>query len=109
VPGRHHAALELLRAAVLSVVPAAEEGIRRGVSASRYRGRPLVGLGSARHHVSLYVMEGATLRAHRSRLAGYDTSNTVVRFDPSRPVPVDLVSTLVLARARRDRVGSEAA
>lgn len=98
VPERHRAALELLRAAVRSVVPDAEEGARRGVPAFRYRGRPLVGLGSVRHHMSLYGMDGAALKDRRPRLAGYDASSAVVRFDPARPVPVELVTALVRAR-----------
>jgi uncharacterized protein YdhG (YjbR/CyaY superfamily) len=44
-------------------------------------------------------MYGAVLKAHAAELEAYDTSNTVVRFDPNRPIPFDLVTRLVRARA----------
>jgi uncharacterized protein YdhG (YjbR/CyaY superfamily) len=81
------------------VVPDADEVIRRGVPAFRYRGKPLVGMGAARRHVALYVMYGTVLKTHAAELEAYDTSNTVVRFDPHRPIPRDLVTKLVRARS----------
>lgn len=98
-PNEHREALEQLRAAVLSAVPDAEEVVRSGVPAFHYRAKPLVSIGAAKGHVSLYVMYGAALRVHAAELEGYDVSNTVVRFDPAQPVPVDLVAKLVRARA----------
>jgi uncharacterized protein YdhG (YjbR/CyaY superfamily) len=81
------------------VVPGAEEVIRSGVPAFRYRGEPLVSIGAARRHVSLFVMYGTALESHAAELEAYATSNTVVRFDPSLPIPVGLVTKLVRARA----------
>jgi uncharacterized protein YdhG (YjbR/CyaY superfamily) len=95
----HRLALEQLRDAVLLVVPDADEVIRVGVPAFRYRGKPLVSIGDAQRHVALYVMYGDVLKAHAAELEPYDTSNTVVRFDPDQPIPVGLVRELVRARA----------
>ena len=94
----HRAALEQLRAAIRAVAPEAEEVIRSGVPAFRYNGKPLVSIGAAQRHVALYVMYGSVLKAHEDELAAYDTSNTVVRFDPAQPIPVGLVTKLVSAR-----------
>jgi uncharacterized protein YdhG (YjbR/CyaY superfamily) len=55
-PERHRPALAQLRDAVFSVVPEADEVIRSGVPAFRCRGRPLVSIGAAQRHVSLFVM-----------------------------------------------------
>jgi uncharacterized protein YdhG (YjbR/CyaY superfamily) len=99
VPVEHRRALRQLREAIGSATPHAEEIIRRGVPAFRYRGKPLVSIGATRRHVSLYVMYGAVLDAHAAELERYETSNTVVRFDPNRPVPLGLVTKLVRARA----------
>ena len=98
-PERHQQALKQLRDTVRSAVPDADEVIRTGVPAFRYRGKPLVSIGPARRHVSLFVMYGGALKAHASELEAYDTSNTVVRFDPEQPIPVRLVERLVRARA----------
>jgi uncharacterized protein YdhG (YjbR/CyaY superfamily) len=98
-PEPQRTALEQLREAVLSVVPEADEVIRRGVPAFRYRGKPLVSLGAARRHVSLFIMYGDVLKTHAADLEPYDVSNTVVRFDPYSPIPAALVTKLVRARA----------
>jgi uncharacterized protein YdhG (YjbR/CyaY superfamily) len=99
LPREHRTRLEQLRATIPTAVQDVEEVVGRGVPAFRYRGRPLVSIGAARHHVSLFVMNGRVLDAHAADLEAYDSSNTVVRFDPSRPIPVDLVTKLVKARA----------
>lgn len=98
-PDGHRMALKQLHEAVMSAVPHADEVIRRGVPAFRYHGKPLVSIGAAQRHVALYVMYGAVLTAHAAELQAYDTSNTVVRFDPNQPIPVGLVTKLVRARA----------
>jgi uncharacterized protein YdhG (YjbR/CyaY superfamily) len=98
-PEGHRNALKQMREAVRSALPDADEVIRRGVPAFRYQGKPLVSIGAAQRHVSLYVMYGAVLKAHAEELEAYDTSNTVVRFDPNRPIPLGLVTKLVGARA----------
>lgn len=97
-PETDRLALQELRQAVLSAAPDAEEVIRRGVPAFRHHGKPLVSIGTAQRHVSLYVMYGAALTSHAAELDAYDTSNTVVRFDPSQAIPVSLVKKLVRAR-----------
>lgn len=99
LPEAHQQALKRLRQAVIAAVPDVEETVRRGVPAFRYRAKPLVSIGAALRHVSLYVMYGAVLTQHKGQLEAYDTSNTVVRFDPTVPIPVRLVKTLVRARA----------
>jgi uncharacterized protein YdhG (YjbR/CyaY superfamily) len=102
VSEEHRAALEQLRATIRAVAPEAEEIIRSGVPAFRHNGKPLVSIGAGQRHVALYVMYGSVLNAHQAELAAYDTSNTVVRFDPAQPIPVGLVTKLV--RARIDEV-----
>ena len=61
----HRAALRQLHDAVMTAVPEAETGLRRGVPAYRYLHRPLVSIGDAQKHVALYVMQGTVLAATR--------------------------------------------
>lgn len=42
-------------------------------------------------------MYGDTLARLAARLAGLDVSNTVVRFDPTRPIPIEVVTEIVTA------------
>lgn len=91
VPQAHQHALVRLRAAIIAVVPGAEEVTRRGAPAFRYRAKPLVSIGAAQRHVSWYVMYGDVLKMHARELEAHDVSSTVVHFDPTVPIPVRLV------------------
>lgn len=103
---KHRAALRQLHDAVVTAVPDVELVLRRRVPAYRYRQKPLVSIGDAETHVALYVMQGTVLTTHAARLRRFDTSRTVVRFDPSAAIPAATVRALVRARAdeiRRSR------
>jgi len=102
-PEPHRRALEQLRAAIISAAPMCVEAIRRGVPAFLIDGTQLVSIGTARRHVSLYVMYGHTLRRLATRLAELDVSTTVVRFDPALPIPVDVVTEIVTMRVEEIR------
>jgi uncharacterized protein YdhG (YjbR/CyaY superfamily) len=98
LPRKEREALQHLRGTISAAVPSVEEVIRVGVPQFRYRGRPLVSMGAAQRHLSLYVMYGSVLARFETQLAGYDWSKTVVRFTPNQPLPDDLVTAIVRAR-----------
>ena len=98
LPKEQREALEGLRRTIRTAVPEAEEAIRTRVPAFRYTGRPLVSMGASKNHLSLFIMYGAVLETLRDELRGFDTSNTVIRFSPDRPIPARLVTKLVKAR-----------
>ncbi|MGH2654733.1 MAG: iron chaperone [Actinomycetota bacterium] len=98
LPKEQREALEGLRRTIRSAVPEVEEAIRSRVPAFRYKGRPLVSMGASKRHLSLFIMYGAVLEAHKDELRGFDTSNTVIRFWPDEPIPDHLVTKLVKAR-----------
>lgn len=102
-PDHQRRALLELRTAIRATEPDCEETMRRSVPAYLLDGKQLVSIGAARQHVSLYVMYGDTLARLADRLAGLDVSKTVVRFDPSRPIPIDVVTDLVAFRANEIR------
>jgi uncharacterized protein YdhG (YjbR/CyaY superfamily) len=111
-PEPHRRALGELRTAIVSTASDCVETMRRGVPAFLLDGKQLVSIGAARQHVSLYVMYGNTLARLADRLAGLDVSNTVVRFDPTQPIPIDVVTHIVSSRVeeirnpKRDRDGA---
>lgn len=98
LPEGQRGALEDLRSTIASAVPDTEEAIRSGVPAIRYRGKTVVGFSAAKRHLSLYVMQGSALRRLRAELEHLDTSHTVVRFTPERPLPESLVKRIVEIR-----------
>ena len=98
LPTDQREALESLRRTIRSVVPGVEETIRTRVPAFRYKSRPLVSIGAGKRHLSLFIMYGGVLKTHQDELGGFDTSNTVIRFTPDKPIPTPLVRRLVKAR-----------
>ncbi len=113
LPEADRAALERLRRTIPSVLTNSEEAIRSGVPAFLYKGKPLVSLGAATRHLSLYVMYGDALDAYKEEFSRFDVSNTVVRFTASEPLPDHLVRKLLQHRVaeidgtdgRRRKVG----
>jgi uncharacterized protein YdhG (YjbR/CyaY superfamily) len=91
-------ALEHLRKVIAETAPDAEEGRSYGMPAFRFRGRPLVGFQAARDHLGFYPMSPALIEAHATELAGFDTSKGTIRFTPDRPIPDELVRTIVRER-----------
>lgn len=112
LPKEQRDALEELRRIVRTVVPEVEETIRTRVPAFRYKGRPLVSMGPAKKHLSLFIMYGKVLKTFEDELRGFDTSNTVIRFTPDKRIPYRLVAKLVDARKaeiERSETSKEAA
>lgn len=102
-PEQHRHALGALRSAIGAAAPDSVETMRRRVPCYLLDGRQLVSIGAAHRHVSLYVMYGEVLVQLAERLVDLDVSRTVVRFDPSRPIPTGLVEDIVAARAEEIR------
>ena len=98
LPEQTRAALIDLRKAIQSVGSGLEERIGYGVPAFYYKKRPLVSYGATSKHCALYVQSPQVIEAHRAQLEGYDLAKGTVRFQPDRPLPPDLVETLVRAR-----------
>ena len=101
LPDEVRTALERLREIIAAAAPEAVETIGYGVPAFKYRGRPLVSFGAGKtgkRHCAFYVQSPAVMDAHRDEVAGYDTSAGTIRFQPSEPLPADLVTKLVHAR-----------
>lgn len=98
LPAGQRAALQDLRETIAGAAPMAVEAISYGIPAFRYRGRPLVWYVAAKAHCSFFPT-AEVIDAHRAELAGFGLSKGTIRFTPDRPLPKDLVATIV-----RDRV-----
>jgi uncharacterized protein YdhG (YjbR/CyaY superfamily) len=94
----HRAALQRLRKSIQAAVPEAEECITYRLPAFRLDGRILVAFGARTSHCALYPMSSLTVAAHPSELAGFDTSEGTIRFQPDHPLPAALVRKLLKHR-----------
>jgi uncharacterized protein YdhG (YjbR/CyaY superfamily) len=107
LPDDQRLALQSLRETIAAAAPEAVEAISYSLPAFKYRGRPLVSFAAAKEHVALYVMSPAAMETHADLLAGYDTSKGTIRFQPDRPLPKDLVATLVKTRMAETDAAAE--
>jgi uncharacterized protein YdhG (YjbR/CyaY superfamily) len=98
LPDDQRTALQSLRETIAKAAPEAVEAISYALPAFKYRGRPLVSYGASRSHVAFYCMSPAAMEQHKDLLAGYDISKGTIRFQPGKPLPASLVTTLVKAR-----------
>jgi uncharacterized protein YdhG (YjbR/CyaY superfamily) len=98
LPDDQRTALQSLRETIAKAAPEAVEAISYALPAFKYRGRPLVSFGASKSHVAFYCMSPAAMEQHKDLLAGYDISKGTIRFQPNKPLPASLVTTLVKAR-----------
>lgn len=95
------AALEHLRQLIRSIVPQAEEGISYQIPMFKYHGS-LVGFAAHTNHCSFTTANATTLERFREALKGYKFSPSTVQFSPEKPLPDDLIRTIVQARVREN-------
>ncbi len=107
LPADLRTALEGLRRTIAAAAPAAAETIAYSVPAFKYGGRPLVSFSAGRNGkgpCAFYVQSPKLMEAHRDELQGYDTGKGTIRFQPTEPLPAELVTRLVHGRmAETDR------
>jgi uncharacterized protein YdhG (YjbR/CyaY superfamily) len=102
LPPPQKATFQRVRDVVVGAAPEVEEGTSYGMPAFLYAGRPLLGLGAAKQHLSIFPFSPAAIEAVKDRLDGFGLAKGTIRFSPERPVPDDVVADLV--RLRRQEI-----
>lgn len=90
--------LEALRAAILEVVPDAEQGLAYGAPAFKVRGKIVAGFAAFAKHLSYLPHSGSVLGELADEVAAYETSKGSLKFPIDQPLPKPLVEKLVAAR-----------
>ncbi|GAB2676081.1 hypothetical protein GCM10027036_32220 [Flavihumibacter cheonanensis] len=98
LPEKDRQALDAISQQIQELVPTAQLKLSRGVPFFYYKGKRAVGFRSSKTHLSFFIMEGTVLNRYRKLFAAYDNSNTVIRFQPERPLDPTIIEKLVLAR-----------
>jgi len=99
LPDDQREALESLRSMIRDAVPEAEECISYGIPAFCLDGRPLVSYGASKKHCAFYPMDPEVLEKHLQGLNDFETSKGTIRFQPSAPLPFEVVESILLKRA----------
>ena len=87
-----------VRAAILSAAPGATEVISYSIPAYKVNGRLVIWLAGWKHHVGIYPIGAAIVKANASALKPYVKSKATIRFPLDEPMPSALIKRLVKAR-----------
>lgn len=104
LPDDKRVALQRLRDQIRAAAPDATETISYAMPAFRLDGRYFVGFGTAKGHCSFYVGR-APLQVLADELTQYRLWKGTINFRPDRPLPAELVATLVRLRIEEHRAG----
>jgi uncharacterized protein YdhG (YjbR/CyaY superfamily) len=97
--------LESLRAAILEVVPEADQGLAYRMPAFKLQGKTFAGFAAFKDHLSYLPHSGTVLAELADDVAGYETSKGSLKFAIDRPLPKPLVRKLITARLRELGLG----
>jgi uncharacterized protein YdhG (YjbR/CyaY superfamily) len=98
LPQPGHDALQRVFDIARRVAPRAVEGISYGVPALKVDGKPLIGVSTSAHHLSIFPFSPAAIDVVRTELDGFSVSKGTIRFTAERPVPEAVIERLVDAR-----------
>jgi uncharacterized protein YdhG (YjbR/CyaY superfamily) len=96
-PAEVQAVLEQVRAAVRQVAPNAEEAISYAIPTFRLRNKNLVHFAAFKNHIGFYPTPTGS-EAFKEELAGYKTGKGSVQFPLDQPMPLDLITRIVMFR-----------
>jgi uncharacterized protein YdhG (YjbR/CyaY superfamily) len=105
LPEDQRLALQSLRETIHAAVPEATEVISYSAPAFRHRGM-LVSFTAARDHCTFHLMGTDLLPEFAPELDGFTLTKGGVHFSPDHPIPVELVTRMVRAKAARNEAAS---
>lgn len=99
-PEDQRATLEALRTLLKSLLPGAEEVISYAIPGFRLGGKMVAGYAGFARNCGYYPHSGKVVPQFAAELdaMGFGHSDGAVRFNPQKPLPDDLVRSLVAAR-----------
>ena len=104
VPDARRATFERLRETIHAAVPEATEAFSYTMPAVAIDGKPFLWFAAWKEHYSLYPIGAAIIEAHGDQASGYEAAKGTIRFPATNPLPYDLVTSIVRARAAEFRV-----
>ena len=99
-PSEVRKALEQIRATIKKTAPTATEVISYGMPAFKLNGM-LVWFGAHSNHIGFYP-RASGIEAFKKELSGYKKAKGSVQFPVHRPMPLDLISRIVMFRVEEN-------
>lgn len=102
--------LEIIRETIRKAVPEAEETISYQMPSFKYHG-VVAWYAPSKNHYAIY-MPPKFLVQFKEQLAPYSQTKSAIHFDYNKPVPVELITEMVLAAVRenlKNKIAKEAA
>ncbi len=91
--------LELVRSAILSALPDAEEVISYNIPTYKLHGESVIHFAGWKRHYSLYPASPVLVEVFKDELAPYRVERATLRFSLSDPVLVELIERIARFRA----------
>ena len=91
--------LEKMRQTIAKTAPEAEETISYGIPTFKLNGKNLVHFAAWKKHIGFYPTPSASA-AFNKELAHYKAGKGSVQFPIDRPIPFDLVKSIVIFRVK---------
>ena len=93
--------LTKLHQIIKSIVPDAEEMFSYQVHCFK-RIYMLVGIGTTKEYCSLYTMSSKLVKQIKNELVACKISGMTLHFSPDEPLPVEIITRIVLARVQEN-------
>jgi uncharacterized protein YdhG (YjbR/CyaY superfamily) len=100
VSDEHRAALEKLRKQIRLAAPKAEECISYQIPSFKQNGL-VVSFAAFKDHCSFFP-GAAPIEAHKDELERFQLSKGTIRFQPDKPIPANLIRSLVKERIEQN-------
>lgn len=97
--------LRVVRKAIKTALPAAEECISYRIPAYKLKGKIVIYFAGWTTHYSLYPVTAAVLAAFGDELRGHVVSKGTMRFALDEPVPVELIAGIAKVRGQEVEAG----
>jgi uncharacterized protein YdhG (YjbR/CyaY superfamily) len=93
--------LTAIRQAIRESAPNAEETISYGIPTFDLNRRHIVHFAAYKNHVGFYPTSSG-IRAFKKELSSFKTSKGTVQFPIDKPIPLDLIKTIVRFRVKEN-------
>jgi len=92
--------LQELRDTILSCInkDEVEETFRYGIPTIKYKGKPLVGYGAFKNHLSFFIMTNSGNKIIKDVLIGQDFKNSVIHFTTENPLKKNIIKKILKYR-----------